>query len=279
MELSTMTDYPQIFDTLSPHIYADSDFLLFITNRLNSETHQHPALQINISLSGEIINVDNGRDNLSGDCLLISSNEPHRISSDCRWQAVLLLSAEHPLSHALAHDYLRDRPMTIIDAQYARTLRSIIFSLVGSQSVGPSIRYHISQLFQALPQLLPLPQPNLRVGSVVKQLRQRGNHHLSHTVLADAAALSDSHLSHLFRKETGMALRGYKLWRRTMEGTQLILQGKSITEASFESGFADTAHFSRSFKQQFGISPSALLIHAQKVIWLDGHDLAEDTIL
>jgi AraC-like DNA-binding protein len=190
-----------------------------------------------------------------------------------------LLSPKHPLSHTLANDYLRDLAMTTIDAQHATALRNIIFSLVDTPSAVTPIRYHISQLFQVLPQLLPTTQPNLRVSSVVNQLRQRGNHHLSHAVLADAAALSDSHLSHLFRKETGMALRGYKLWRRTMEGTQLMLQGKSITEASSESGFADTAHFSRSFKQQFGISPSALLTHAQKVIWLDGHNLTEDTIL
>jgi AraC-like DNA-binding protein len=280
MELHLIMDDLKIFDLCSPRVYACADFLLFISNRLNSNAHQHPALQINLSLSGESITVNNGIEKLSGECLLIGTNQPHSISSTCRWQAVLLLSAEHPLVLALAHNYLHDRPMIAVDAKHTNALRTVILTILSTPIRATDTLYsHFAALLQTLPQLLPAAQTNQRIGHVMKQLRQRGNHNLSHAVLADAAALSNSHLSHLFRQETGIALRGYKLWRRTMEGTHLMLQGKSITEASFESGFADTAHFSRSFKQQFGISPSALITHVQEVIWLDGHDLTSDTIL
>jgi AraC-like DNA-binding protein len=33
---------------------------------------------------------------------------------------------------------------------------------------------------------------------------------------------------------------------------------KTISEAAFESGFETTSHFSRSFKQRFGMAPSSI---------------------
>jgi AraC-like DNA-binding protein len=33
---------------------------------------------------------------------------------------------------------------------------------------------------------------------------------------------------------------------------------KPVSEAAFESGFENTSHFSRSFKERFGMSPTAI---------------------
>lgn len=38
-----------------------------------------------------------------------------------------------------------------------------------------------------------------------------------------------------------------------------VSQGKPLTDSAFDAGFADAAHFSRTFRRHFGISPRVLL--------------------
>ncbi len=44
---------------------------------------------------------------------------------------------------------------------------------------------------------------------------------------------------------------------RLKHAAKLLSRGKQVTEAGFEVGFQNTSHFSRAFKAQFGVTPSA----------------------
>ena len=48
--------------------------------------------------------------------------------------------------------------------------------------------------------------------------------------------------------------RPYLLWRRLVCAVQTLQQEKTATEAAYIAGFSDSAHLSRTFKKQFGIS-------------------------
>jgi AraC-like DNA-binding protein len=47
------------------------------------------------------------------------------------------------------------------------------------------------------------------------------------------------------------------LLEKRLQQAVLLLKnrGKSVAEAAFESGFENSSHFSKSFKQRFGMSP------------------------
>lgn len=79
--------------------------------------------------------------------------------------------------------------------------------------------------------------------------------------LADAAAavaLSPGRFRHLFVAEMGLPFRTYVLWLRLQHALQDGLRGTSWTEAAHASGFADSAHLSRTFRKMLGIAPTAL---------------------
>lgn len=79
--------------------------------------------------------------------------------------------------------------------------------------------------------------------------------------IADAAALvglSRDRMSHLFVEETGLPFRTYVLWLRLTKAVAHYAAGGSLTEAAHEAGFADSAHFSRTFRRMFGVAAAEL---------------------
>lgn len=75
-------------------------------------------------------------------------------------------------------------------------------------------------------------------------------------VIARAAGMSKSSFTKLFRASVGMPLRRYVLWRRLNIAVAAIGAGSDATTAAHKAGFADSAHFSRTMKQTFGVSPA-----------------------
>ncbi len=73
-------------------------------------------------------------------------------------------------------------------------------------------------------------------------------------------APSPSRLTHLFTQEAGIPfppLRavGCACWC----GREHVAAGSDLTRAAVAAGFSDSAHLSRVFKRNFGLTPSALL--------------------
>ncbi|MGA0610691.1 helix-turn-helix domain-containing protein [Caldimonas sp. KR1-144] len=86
-----------------------------------------------------------------------------------------------------------------------------------------------------------LSDPDLTVGSIARQL-----------------GLSSGHLHRVFKSEA-VPLAHY-IWLRRLEACSRDLldprlSSRSIGEIAYRRGFKDAAHFSRSFKDRFGISP------------------------
>jgi AraC-like DNA-binding protein len=76
--------------------------------------------------------------------------------------------------------------------------------------------------------------------------------------LGKRAGLSPSRFLHLFKAETGVPLRRYRIWNRIGAASRAIAQGQSLTEAAHGAGFASSAHFSAAFRDMFGMMPSEL---------------------
>ena len=79
--------------------------------------------------------------------------------------------------------------------------------------------------------------------------------------MAAAVGVSTSRLTHVFSSQIGIPLRTYARWLRLVTATERLADGCNITEAAHAAGFADAAHFSRTFKEMFGLAPS----HVTKV--------------
>ena len=80
---------------------------------------------------------------------------------------------------------------------------------------------------------------------------------ISLITLAQEVHLSPSRLSHLFCEQMGIPVQHYIIWERMKTAMDLVVKkDMALTEAAYSSGFYDAAHFSKHFKNLFGLNPS-----------------------
>jgi AraC-like DNA-binding protein len=74
--------------------------------------------------------------------------------------------------------------------------------------------------------------------------------------LSRDAGLSPRQMRHVFARDVGLPMRAYLRWRRVVRAATAVAAGASLTSAAAAAGFADSAHLSRVFRQQFGMAPT-----------------------
>jgi AraC-like DNA-binding protein len=114
-------------------------------------------------------------------------------------------------------------------------------------------------LAEIVPAELPARELRPEVQAALAHIDAHFGEPLDLAALAAAVHLSPKHLSRLFRDALGIApiayLRRHRLhWARE----QLLSTDAPVTTIGLEAGFKDTAHFSRAFRAEHGVSPRAL---------------------
>ena len=80
---------------------------------------------------------------------------------------------------------------------------------------------------------------------------------ISIAAIAEHLRVSEGHLSHVFKKQTGMTVTGYLTQYRIQAAMRLLASGRvKVYEAAAAVGYKDVTYFSSTFKKQTGLSPS-----------------------
>lgn len=116
---------------------------------------------------------------------------------------------------------------------------------------------------------LQKPKPAIREQRMIRALKAidttlEGK--VTQDIIALAAGMSKSNFTRLFRETIGMPLRRYVLWRRLNVAVGAIAAGADATGAAHRAGFSDSAHFSRTMKETFGVSATDSLLNIEMII-------------
>lgn len=119
---------------------------------------------------------------------------------------------------------------------------------------------HVLQHYSSVKWILPQIKGGLSPSSlrtVTAYIDAHLQDALSIQDLAAIACLSPYHFAHMFKASTGQPPHQYVLQRRLEHAKSLMAQNQSsLTDIASACGFANSSHFSRRFKQYFGITPS-----------------------
>ncbi len=219
-----------------------------------ARSHRHLALQLTIPVEGPLhVQVGDDAPVQVAACLL-SNHTPHLLIGEKT--EIISLYAD-PLS-TLGQDLKKS-----LDGDAWRGWRKPIFTkiqldhMIGAAGGG--------QLSTGLHSVVAgwLGTRSLGRGAVDPRV-----HHAAEIINADLSrshrlpsiamdvGISPGRLSVLFRRDLGMAFRAYVQWARVMAAISAVAQGANGTDAAHEVGFADQAHFTRTFRRLFGTSPT-----------------------
>ena len=93
-----------------------------------------------------------------------------------------------------------------------------------------------------------------RILNAIEYLDENFDKVVSLEEIASISFLSKSRFLHLFKEKTNINFRRYQLWNKIVKSLPLLAQN-SITTTAHQSGFTDSSHYTRTFKETFGITP------------------------
>ena len=198
--------------------------------------HAHYAVQLicgRISTTSAIVDGDY----VAGEIIFIPSNTRHQLAP--RPEPLDILYVESALLHLEAGEKNlteRDRAVPLYRklAQKLRRGDEIDLSLLGVYT-EPRIVDAIRLIEQGLDAPVRLED------------------------IALACNLSKSRFAELFRMTTELSLRQFVLWRRLRRAMLAIGAGENATHAAHAAGFSDAAHFSRTMRNMFGVTPRDIM--------------------
>lgn len=133
----------------------------------------------------------------------------------------------------------------------------------GRMSPAEADRLYAKVVALAEQRLPPTKPVDPRVRQVMKLLHE--NRRRSLDELAGSVCLSKDWLVHLFQREAGISLRKYEQTIKLHAAAAFVNRGVSMTQVAAIAGFADSAHFSKMWKQHYGLPPHRMFSEQQYV--------------
>jgi AraC family transcriptional regulator len=227
-----------------------------------TEFHSHHAVQISLTPSADGLRLCSRDGEWSSyQAAVIAANQEHAFAGDGKFVANVFAEPESRDGqilqdicvgsgiHRIAQDALANESAALFDA-YSNTASDEVLIARARAVIATLTATH-------------LPQATLdpRVKRAIDFIRAHiGDATIQLADAAEAAHLSPDRFRHLFLEQTGVRFRPYVLWLRIEVALAAYATHSNLTEASQTGGFADSAHFSRTFKSMFGVAPSAIQI-------------------
>lgn len=217
--------------------------------------HAHHAIQLTFLLEGayEIGLADSG---LSGPVTAVGSDVPHRFRARGA-VAFLFVAPESAAGRAISANYLGGRAWADLTAPLAGELEELRRCFAGLADERELLRTG-QGVTARLAGAATAPLPDARVLSMISYAQNALTDNVTLKLAAAEACLSDSRARHLFAMHTGLPFKSFVLWLRLQRALALYVDGRSLTEAAHGAGFADSAHFSRTFRRTFGLPANQL---------------------
>lgn len=265
--------------------YLSGDFRIFyLKDTMGTETnyHYHPFHKITVFLSGDISYFVAGKQYRPGpmDIILAARNTIHRIEvnrSVVYERIVLYLSPSFLEKYSFDQDNLSEcffkaaRQQSYMLRRHAKggdRLSSSVRELktaLSENGYGASLKKHLACLSFLLELNRAFVHTDVHfpdstgqsriVSNVIHLIDKNLTGQLCVNWLAQQSYVSKYHLMRLFKKETGFTLSEYITERRLLAAKELLLSGKSATQACFMCGFSTYSTFYRAYKEHFHHTP------------------------
>jgi signal transduction histidine kinase/DNA-binding LacI/PurR family transcriptional regulator/AraC-like DNA-binding protein len=156
----------------------------------------------------------------------------------------------------------RDVPVIVLSAQLltaqdmARLQQGVAAILAKGVFTGAEVLAQVETVLNRSKHLSSEAQRVVR--QAMAYIHEQYAEPISRSELAALVGISERHLTHCFRQETGLTPITYLNRYRIRQARSLLEQGgMNVTEVALAVGFSDSSYFARVFRDEVGISPHA----------------------
>jgi AraC-like DNA-binding protein len=224
-------------------LFVSETRLLYVGPLVATSRHAHHAAQIVIAPEGlEIRDAADGR--IHARTVVIPPRLPHAHGA-CAHAALLFLDGDDVASRRLSREA----------EPGCQTWRCDTLDVHVPQS---PTRQMARALVAAILSAVDMPQaPQPRHPAIRRMCaRLAGEGDVDLASLSHEAGLSPRQMRHAFARDVGLSMRAYLRWKRLRRAIAAVEHGESLSAAAAAAGFADSAHLSRVFREQFGMKPT-----------------------
>jgi AraC-like DNA-binding protein len=224
--------------------------------QVSSETgfHEHHAIQITLSLAGGAVRFrEPDGDWASYAASIVASHQSHAFEAHDELVALIFTEPESRDGRALRDRY--HQGVTPLSTEPLAALTTRLAAIHRQRGADDELADCARRVIAPLSSLDPAPLKPLdqRIDRALAAIRERLDDAITLADIADVVHLSPERFRHLFMEETGVRFRPYVLWLRMKVALAAYTAGSNLTDAAQTAGFADSAHFSRTFKRMFGV--------------------------
>ncbi|WP_422362084.1 helix-turn-helix transcriptional regulator [Reichenbachiella sp.] len=247
-------------------LYKAGDTGIFLGKVEENTFHQHYALQLTIGID-QAFELETEDGIVLSKSLIVHPEVSHRLDSKGQTVLVILLNPASTLGHFLAK-HMTSNPVEEFDEEWVGYLRMFVQDLSKKEI---NEKTFLSACINSMAEfnsrcLAAKHQIDKRVLASLQYLDRHTREVVSLKEIAEEMCLSESRFQHLFKEETGISYRRMQLWKRLLASFDGIKSTKTLTELAHQSGFSDSSHYSKTFKESFGFPPSEVFANSHLVM-------------
>ena len=237
----------KLSDTL--RLFVGDQWMVFVGPPFEAGRHKHHAAQWSFSADGAITaEMDNGQ-LITAEGVFIPPDCSHSMQMASRvlmiyWEPEHSLCRAYLARHGAFYRLPMAQNLVLDDVLTAKQAESLALRCIRSDL---NKKNHDST-----------KAVDYRVVAVQDWVRANIAQTLALEFAAKTVHISPAHLSRLFRTQCGTTFRAFVRWARLRQALDFAFHGATLTEAAHRSGFADSAHLSRTFRAMFGVAPDFL---------------------
>lgn len=240
-------------------IYWEDNFISAFTDMPCAEKHKHFLVQIFVCLDFPVeIELINKK--ISSYCIILDSNIEHCFYGKNNTYFTMLIDPTSNLALHLRKNFINvDEGYGTVDIDVLMTL-DINMDDLSKHINGDEYNAFINSFLQILGNnKVEKHEIDERIINVINYIQASNDYKITITELASKSCISESRLSHLFKENYGIPLKGYILMQKWKLAYQSILVNGNVTRAAMDAGFDSPSHFASTNRRLTGMNSHMLL--------------------
>ncbi len=228
-----------------------------ISNSIEADCHKHWLLQMFLCGQKEI-NIEVNGERIPCSAILVNVDTPHTFNAEGEPHFTILIDPTTELGR-VTRELLMNQPFYVFPHEKTVVMQQYFQYVLIKKSHDDILSFAQSIISQF--SYSNMGNFDDRINKVLSLLDDCVHEDEFHQIkyFSKKTYLSESRLSHLFKKETGIPLKSYIVLHKLQKAYESIFYGENITTAALGAGFDSPSHLAYTNKMMTGMSATNII--------------------